>query len=253
VRLASAWNAEPGAARKLSRALVLAGRWTRYLREQPDRRRARRELWEWFRTTFAGGGLLARETPWVTFAARGWLAGYLDPTMSVFEWGSGASTLFLARRVAHVVSIEYEQRWFRSIGASMERSGLGNVDLRHIEPGPAGRPDPPGSEPGGFTSSDALYRGRSFERYVRSIESFPDRTFDLVWVDGRSRVACARACVPKVKEAGAVLLDDSDREDTADALPLFPPDLWTARHFEGPGPSCLWPGFWRTTVFHRRR
>ncbi|MBI5154300.1 hypothetical protein HZA57_03600, partial [Candidatus Poribacteria bacterium] len=40
--------------------------------------------------------------------------------------------------------------------------------------------------------------------------------FDLVIVDGRVRAACARLALPKVREGGWLLLDDSEREKYRD-------------------------------------
>ncbi len=40
--------------------------------------------------------LLDEGLPWITFPAMRWLHGHLRPSMSVFEWGSGGSTVFLA-------------------------------------------------------------------------------------------------------------------------------------------------------------
>ena len=40
----------------------------------------------------------------------------------------------------------------------------------------------------------------------------PDASLDLVVVDGRARVECARRAMPKVKPGGLLLLDDTSRE-----------------------------------------
>ena len=70
---------------------------------------------DWIATTFLGRDLLTAGWPWITFPAMRWLTSYLRPSMSVFEWGSGGSTLFFAQRVARVVSVEYDTAWSAAV------------------------------------------------------------------------------------------------------------------------------------------
>jgi hypothetical protein len=45
------------------------------------------------------------DIPWLTQEANSILLGTLRPWMKGFEWGSGKSTLFFARRVNYLVSM----------------------------------------------------------------------------------------------------------------------------------------------------
>src|SRR5438270_13938588 len=51
------------------------------------------------------------ELPWFSYAAIDFLETFLEPHMSVCEYGSGGSTVFFARRVESVVSIEDNRQW----------------------------------------------------------------------------------------------------------------------------------------------
>lgn len=141
--------------------------------------------------------------PWLTYPAVAWLRRRLSPEMKVFEYGSGGSTIFFARRVREVVSVEHDSGWHALTGRALEELRLRNVDYLLRKP--------TADSDSSYASTDPVYRGLSFEAYVKSIDSHPDGTFDLVVVDGRARPACVLRAIPKVRPGGYLLLDDSDR------------------------------------------
>ncbi len=141
--------------------------------------------------------------PWLTYPAVDWLRRRVTPEMSVFEYGSGGSTIFFARRAHQVVSVEHDPGWQALTERALEELQLSNVSYLLREPA--------AGTDGSYASTDPAYEGLSFEAYVKSIDSHPDGTFDLVVVDGRARPACVIRAIPKVKPGGYLLLDDSDR------------------------------------------
>ena len=52
------------------------------------------------------------EIPWFAYAAIDFLETFLQPHMTVCEYGSGGSTLFFAARAKSVFSIEDNPKWF---------------------------------------------------------------------------------------------------------------------------------------------
>lgn len=99
---------------------------------------------------------------------------HLKPHMRVLEWGSGSSTLAIAPMVKHVTSIEHTGKWYEEIKSKMP----GNVDLRFVPPN-----NPEYSDDG--TLAD-------FVDYITNpLASGP---FDLIFIDGRARVECAKLC-----------------------------------------------------------
>lgn len=60
--------------------------------------------------------LVSLDVPWWTFDAADAVEGFLAsrPAARVFEWGSGASTVWLAKRSGCVVSIEHDAAWAES-------------------------------------------------------------------------------------------------------------------------------------------
>jgi hypothetical protein len=148
--------------------------------------------------------------PWLTFKATAWLDSYLEPEMHVFEFGSGGSTIFLASHVRELVSVEHDPDWYASTERALKQRGL--VNCRYILRQPLSEPS------AAFASTDPAFSDMSFENYVKSIDNYPDGTFDLVLVDGRARTACTIRALPKVKTGGHLLLDDADRREYRDAV-----------------------------------
>jgi hypothetical protein len=101
---------------------------------------------------------------------------------TVFEYGSGNSTLFWAARASRVVSVEDEERW-----SAYLRSRL-----------------PPNC---------TILQEADLHRYVDTIRQFPEG-FDIIVVDGpargHTRLKCAHAAVEHLKPGGMIILDNSD-------------------------------------------
>ncbi len=184
---------------------------------------------------------------WVNFEACRYIASLLEPGSTVFEYGSGGSTLFYAARAKSVVSVEHDETWFRRVGAAIAAVGVKNCERKLLVPetGSCTNQDP--SDPLGYCSSDTSYRGQTFLRYVTAIDAFPDESFNFVAVDGRARPSCVYHARSKVTRGGYLMLDNSEREDYQTAKRLM--DGWQKSEFYGPGPYG-W-SFWETTVWRR--
>jgi predicted O-methyltransferase YrrM len=198
--------------------LSMAGELGRHPQELPYSLR-------WLRSMLPGHSPLHDEVPWITFRAIDWLDRYLTPEMSVFEYGAGGSTLYFAKRVRSVVSVEHDEGFFKWVQEILARRALDNCQLMLHTP----QPCTDSSQP--FASYQDKYRGQCFESYVRAIDGYPDRSFDLVLVDGRARLACVKQAIAKLKPGGALMLDNTDRPAYAPAGRL----LNGARHSEFPG------------------
>ena len=133
-------------------------------------------------------------SPWWPYDAVSWVAAHLPAGARVFEYGGGGSTLWLHDRGAAVTVAEHHAGWHRQLAEALP----GSVRLLLV---------PPQSE-GSVTS--AVEPG-FFDDYVAAIDGEPDGSLDLVIVDGRARVECARRAMPKVKPGGMLLLDDTER------------------------------------------
>lgn len=167
--------------------------------------------------------------PWPTIA---FLRDRLGKGSLVFEYGSGGSTLFLARLGARVVSVEHDKKWSDIVRQRLESEGFDQVDYRSIPPEKSDVP--------GYNSPVRGFEGMSFQKYVHTIDAFPDGHFDIVIVDGRARNDCVRVALPKVRKGGYLLLDNSERDRYLPAVDHMSP--YPRRVFRGLNPYQLDPG-----------
>jgi len=179
------------------------------------------------------------EIPWIPFRAQKWLKKYLKPDMKVFEYGSGGSTLFFARRVVQVVSVEHNREWFDQVYSAIQQKSITNC--RYLLQEPEGE-----GYNGIYSCTTKFYRGKSFERYVKTIDEYPDGYFDLVAVDGRARPACMAHAICKIRPGGYLLLDNAERKEYNEAKAKL--DKLKRIKFYGPGPGLIRPWqaiFWQ--------
>ncbi len=125
---------------------------------------------------------LRPERPWISYRATDRIATYLRPTWRVAEFGSGMSTLWFARRVAFLLSIEANPYWHGVIARRLAHRNAPHV--RHE------------------------LRARA---YYSDLSEFPDEYFDFVLVDGEMRRDCVRNAIPKLVRGGLVYLDNTDK------------------------------------------
>jgi hypothetical protein len=155
--------------------------------------------------------------PWFTYAAMAFLQGRVKKEMSVFEYGSGNSTLWWGNRVSRVVSCEHDPSFYQLL-----------------------RPKLP---------ANVVYVQRELagEAYPRAIEPY-EREFDIVVIDGRERVACAKHCLGALKPGGVVVWDNSDREEYREGYDHLQAHGFRRLDFVGLGPINTYG--WATSIFY---
>lgn len=183
-------------------------------------------------------------SPWLTFSAIQFLERYLRPNMAVFEYGAGGSTLFLARRVGRLYSVEHDQAFADAVRGRLRNQRGAEARMEVVVPTPVA--------PGRLSHAVARsahpgYEHLDFSEYVRRIRAHEDRSLDVVLVDGRARVACLREAQAKVKPSGILVLDNAERPEYAPAQAQLLAEGWRAKAFRGLGPKSPYP--WLTTVF----
>lgn len=131
------------------------------------------------------GDMIRLDTPWWAYGAIGLVEDHLrrsDGRARAFEYGLGASSLWLAARSGEVHIVEHHAGFAGVMRDLLARSGLGDkVTLHEV---PAEAVDTPITR-SGRRGED----GVNYTNYAQSIE-IPGGLFDLVVVDGRARVAC---------------------------------------------------------------
>lgn len=175
-----------------------------------ERRAPRSRTATWLVSLFAihdVGGLGALDLPWWTFDSADQVSAHLGehPDARVFEWGSGASTLWLAARAGSVHSVEHHAGWAAQLSPRLPD----NVTLRVVEPVETVTPVVPSAKPG--------HAGLDFVDYVSAIDDVTG-DFDVIVIDGRAREACLAAAVERLSPEGLIVFDNVDRRRYVDAI-----------------------------------
>ena len=155
---------------------------------------------------------------WFTYPAIEYL-NHLDlSSFSVFEFGSGYSTLFWIDKVREVVSIEHDRSWYTLISEKLKNH-----------------------------ENIKFYLFEEKADYISSL-AFQKRRFDIYVIDGRWRGECAIVVVNNIKQYGGsvIIFDNSDwYPNTVEYLRK---ELgWIEVDFHGFGPINKYT--WTTTMF----
>lgn len=180
-----------------------------------ERRRDRRPLF-WARSLFAIWDLeqmISLDIPWWTFDAIDRVGAFLraTPGARVFEYGAGASTVWLSKRAGSVAFVEHDRRWMDQLQPHL--AGKAHVRGQLCEPVRSTAPACPSEKPG--------WQGFDFADYVAAIDR-AGGPFDLVVVDGRARPHCLARAVANLAPGGIVVFDNSARARYRPAIEAQP-------------------------------
>ena len=119
--------------------------------------------------------------PWYTYPAIEFLDNLSTEHLSLFEYGSGNSSIWWARRVSHIVSIEHDRSWYERV---KQETRAQNFEYMWSE---------------------------DDDRYEQQIGRYSKR-FDIIVIDGIHRIGCARYALEHIKTFGGMMLilDNSD-------------------------------------------
>ena len=143
---------------------------------------------------------LELELPWWSLCAIRELEKHLNPKHRVFEWGSGGSSVFLAKRCKELTTIEQDQHWFDQVEQIINDQQIENSRLlwREIN----------------LESEKAFLSSP----YAKSLQS----TYDVIIIDGEdhfgpesswsARESCFYLAEDWIsKDGGLIIVDDSWR------------------------------------------
>ena len=85
----------------------------------------------------------------------------------------------------------------------------------------------------------------SFKKYVNSIDKYPQKYFDVIFIDGRDRNSCVKKSITKIQQDGIIILDNSERERYQESISLL--SKYKRIDFYGFGPYSYYP--WQTSVW----
>ncbi|MCL4860213.1 MAG: hypothetical protein KJZ93_12435 [Caldilineaceae bacterium] len=157
--------------------------------------------------------------PWYTYGAISFLEKRVKPHMRIFEYGSGNSTLWWSTRVVSVTSVEHDLAWFDYVKKKIPS----NVEYRYCELVDGGQ-------------------------YCRVVSEYKNR-FDVIVIDGRDRINCAKNSLGALVEGGVIIWDNSDRDAYCEGYQHLLESGFRRLDFYGYGPINT--RSWCTSIFYR--
>lgn len=180
------------------------------------------------------------DAPWLTPEAIQLLDSMLRPDDIGTEFGSGRSTVWLARRCARLTSVEHDEAWHAKVLDTLACEGITNVDCQCH---PADEPEATGDR----------------SAYARVAASFGPESIDFALVDGRYRDHVTLFLLPRIRIGGVLIVDNANRylpSMTKSPASLRPPTVaattvWGQAADVLAGWRRIWTsnGVWDTAIF----
>jgi len=160
------------------------------------------------------------ELPWLTYSAIHFLDDRIKKHFSVFEYGSGHSTIWFSKRAANIISVEHDLRWFNRMKEKF--SGYSNITYK--------------------------YHPIEADAYANEILQYSG-AFDVIVIDGRERVKCSLNSLKALKKDGIIIWDNSERLEYQEGYEFLMNNGFRRLDFRGLGPIMTFE--WCTSVFYR--
>jgi predicted O-methyltransferase YrrM len=196
--------------RTARKAAVKTGLMARLERSDSPRMRHLRTLF----SIFEADDMVKMDLCWWSYPAMRRVEEFLAdrPGARIFEYGAGASTLWLAKRAGQIDSVEHDLQWAEQVRVML--AGTGNVKL-HAVPATAATADSV------VRSGRVGHTDLDFADYVSTIDQVGG-PFDLIVVDGRARVDAFRRSIDHLADGGVVVFDNIKRKRYWDVMSALP-------------------------------
>ncbi len=157
--------------------------------------------------------------PWCTYPFIKFIEPRLNKTLDVFEFGCGNSTLWYASKVKNITAVEHNREWFDFVS----KNTPGNAEIIFKE----------------------LVYGGDYSKTV--LEN--NKRYQIVIVDGRDRVNCAKNAVDALTSDGVIVFDNSDRPQYGPAFEFLRSKGFKQLDFHGLSPVTAHNNL--TSIFYR--
>lgn len=147
--------------------------------------------------------------PWVTYSFIDFIKSRINTTHSIFEYGSGNSTIFYAGKAKSVTSVEHDKSWYETV----TNLKLPNAEILFC----------------------ALKENGEYCRKAVST----NRKYHIIIVDGRDRVNCCKYALQALTEDGVLILDDSERPYYEEAIDFLKQSGFKHIPFSGMAPGTI--------------
>lgn len=127
--------------------------------------------------------------PWLTPSANKKLNSLIKKNFIGFEFGSGRSTLWFAKRCASICSVETSEFWRNKILKNASSENLNNIEIHFVD------------------ESTKDFQ----DQYLKKIKSIKNMSLDFVLIDGKFRDRSTLESIPKIKSGGLLIIDNFQR------------------------------------------
>jgi len=156
-----------------------------------------------------------RDHPWMSAKATKFLESILTARTSMLEIGAGGSTIWLAKRVKKLVSLEHHIEWHKAVSKELMKRRITNTTL-------------------------------ILDRYYAEHLDVLEEKFNVILVDGYERGKCLIRASKMLKPGGYIILDDvaaslktGDRSIKL-AVEYMDKLGWKRRYFEKGHSTMIW-------------
>jgi SAM-dependent methyltransferase len=167
------------------------------------------------------------DAPWITARAAWILNELLRKSDNGLEYGSGRSTVWLAKRTNSLVSVEGSPDWYARVNDRLSSEGLTNVSYKYVQ----------------TDCRLANCPGRPI--YVMADPNLRPGCLDYALVDGYYRDECIMRALDLLKPGGILILDNANwfipRKTRSPGSASVPPEgLWSEFLSRAAGWRLIW-------------
>jgi len=137
----------------------------------------------WNRTNLWAYECANPNSPWLVRSMIDVLSTWLRPQDEGLEFGSGRSTVWFAKRVRFLTSVEHNREWHIKVSNKISK------DICNVR----------------------LILRENKEEYIGIIDNIKDRSLDFCLIDGIYRDICTKNCLDKIKSGGILIVDNVNR------------------------------------------
>ena len=126
--------------------------------------------------------------PWNTYSFIRFIEPRLKKHFNIFEYGCGNSTLWYAKRVKSIQSVEHDRNWFDSVTGKLPSNA--KIIFREL-------------------SKDGAYAKEILES---------NNLYHIAVIDGRDRNNCAKYAVTKLTDDGIIIYDNTQVPEYTESI-----------------------------------
>tara|TARA_X000000950_G_scaffold184202_1_gene223078 strand:- start:256 stop:945 length:690 start_codon:yes stop_codon:yes gene_type:complete len=144
--------------------------------------------------------LIDNDLLWINYNSINYLKKFVSKKKIVLEYGSGASSAWFSKRFKKLISIEHDELFYSKLKKIKKKKKL---KFKYFLTKPQNKIDKYGSK---------RIKNFSFKNYIFKPNTLGIK-FDVIFIDGRSRIECLKNSLYLVKKKGVIVFDNSDRKE----------------------------------------